>query len=29
MIPLPGASAWIQTQAVTAEAQTHNHLAQC
>lgn len=29
MIPLPGASAWIQIQAVIAEAQAHNHLAQC
>lgn len=29
MIHLPGASAWVQIQAVTAEAQAHNHLAQC
>ena len=29
MILLPGASAWIQTQAATAEAQAHNHLVQC
>ena len=29
MKPLPGVSAWIQTQAVIAEAQAHNHLVQC
>lgn len=26
---LPAVSAWVQIQAVTAEAQAHNHLAQC
>lgn len=29
MIQLPGASGWVQIQAVTAEAQAHNRLARC